>query len=51
MAWVFLCEWIKNDKPIIIFGCDKSLFKHYHMTKSAWVASDGTMALVPKDDG
>jgi hypothetical protein len=47
----FLSVWIENDKPLIIFGHDESIFKHYHMTKSAWVALDGTTVLVPKDDG
>jgi hypothetical protein len=47
----FLSVWIENDKPLIIFGHDKCIFKQYHMTKSAWVAPDGTMALVPRDDG
>jgi hypothetical protein len=42
---------IEMDKPLIIFGHDESIFKQYHMTKSAWVAPDGTTVLVPKDDG
>ena len=42
---------IEMDKPLIIFGHDESIFKQYHMTKSAWVAPDGTTLLVPKDDG
>ncbi len=39
------------DKPLIIFGHDESIFKQYHMTKSAWAAPDGTTVLVPKDEG
>ena len=42
---------IEMNKPLIIFGHDESIFKNYHMTKSAWVAPDGTTVLVPKDDG
>ncbi len=42
---------IEMDKPLIIFGHDESIFKKYHMTKSAWVAPDGTTVIVPKDDG
>jgi DnaJ-class molecular chaperone len=40
---------IEMDKPLI-FGDDKSIFKQYHIMKSAWVAPDGTTVLVPKDD-
>ncbi len=42
---------IEMDKPLIIFGHDESIFQQYHMTKSAWVAPNGTTSLVPKDDG
>jgi hypothetical protein len=39
------------DKRLTIFGHTESIFKRYHTTKSTWVASDGSTALVPKDDG
>jgi hypothetical protein len=39
------------ERPLIIFGHDESIFKQYHLTKSAWVAPDGTVTIIPKDDG
>jgi hypothetical protein len=40
-----------NPRPLIIFGHDEAIFKQYTLTKSAWVAPDGTKVLVPKDEG
>jgi hypothetical protein len=46
--WGFFSVQVENDK---LFGQDESVLKQYHMTKSAWVAPDETMTLVPKEDG
>ena len=47
----YLSVRIEMERPLIIFGHDESIFKQYHMTKSAWVALDGTVTIIPKDDG
>ena len=47
----YLSVRIEMERPLIIFGHDESIFKQYHMTKSAWVAPDGTVTIIPKDDG
>jgi hypothetical protein len=42
---------IEMERPHIIFGHDESIFKQYPMAKFSWVALDGTVAIIPKDDG
>jgi hypothetical protein len=39
------------ERPLIVFWHDELIFKQYHMTISAWVAPDGTVTIIPKDDG
>ncbi len=47
----YLSIRIEMERPLIIFGHDESIFKQYHMLKYAWVAPDGTVTIIPKDDG
>ena len=41
----------KPDRPLICFGQDESIFRQYIFSNKAWVAPDGTSALIPKDEG
>ena len=39
------------DKPIMIIGQDKAIFKQYLFTKGSWLTPGGKKQLVPKDEG
>jgi len=41
----------KEEKPLIMFGHNKAIFKQYLLTKKSWYGPDGISVLVPKDDG
>ena len=41
----------RDAKPLFMFGQDECIFKQYSFTKKAWKSSDGSMALIPKDEG
>jgi hypothetical protein len=38
-------------KPLIILGQDEAIFRQFLLTGSCWNGSDGSVPLVPKDDG
>jgi hypothetical protein len=40
-----------GKKPLIMFGHDECTFKQYTLTKKHWKAPNGTVILLPKDDG
>ncbi len=41
----------QDEKPLIMFGYDKCIFKQYTMTNKSWKAPNGAVVLTPKDDG
>jgi len=41
----------KEEKPLIMFGHNKAIFKQYLLTKKSWYGPDGISVLVPKGDG
>jgi hypothetical protein len=47
----YLSVRLGTDRPLLSLGHDEAIFKQYTLTKSAWVAPDGSTVLVPKDDG
>jgi hypothetical protein len=47
----YLIVHLGNDQPLLSFGHDEAVSKQYTLTKSAWVAPDGTKVLLPKDEG
>jgi hypothetical protein len=44
-------EDMKDVKPLIILGQDEAIFRQYLLTVMCWQGSDGSIPLVPKDDG
>jgi hypothetical protein len=40
-----------GEKPLIIFGHEKCIYKQYLLTKKAWLLPSGEKQLVPKDEG
>jgi hypothetical protein len=47
-----LSVWKKaHEKPVMIVGQDQCIFKQYTLNRKSWTCTDGTCALLPKDDG
>ena len=40
-----------EEKPIIMIGQDKSIFKQFLITAKQWNLPDGSCAINPKEDG
>ena len=40
-----------DEKPLVCFGQDESIFKQYSFSTKAWTGPDGEKPLIPKDDG
>jgi hypothetical protein len=41
----------KEEKPVMLLGQDKCIFKQFCLTKKSWSDPNGTRALLPKDKG
>jgi predicted HTH domain antitoxin len=41
----------KEEKPLLMFGHDESIFKQYLLTGKAWIGPNGEKAISPKDEG
>jgi hypothetical protein len=41
----------ENERPLLMFGQDKAIFKQFLLTKKSWCGPNGETVLVPKNEG
>jgi len=41
----------KEERPLLIYGHDESIFKQYLLTGKPWIGPNGEKAITPKDEG
>jgi len=41
----------KEEKPLLMYGHDESIFKQYLLTGKSWIGPNGEKAMSPKDEG
>jgi hypothetical protein len=51
IRWLEDKERDQSEKPLIIFGQDKAIFKQYLLNLKHWIGRKGERPLVPKDEG